>query len=120
MHQAGIGTTAQALRAGKPMLIVPFSHDQPDNAARMVRLGVARVIGRRKYSAATAAEALRGLLEDPAYAARAAAAAAQIQRENGAARAADIIETVLRGAVAGPEGPALPHHRSAHGTFGDL
>ena len=97
VHQAGIGTTAQALRAGKPMLIVPFSHDQPDNAARMVRLGVARVIGRRQYSAATAADALRGLLDDPSFSARATAAAAQIQQEDGAAGAADIIETVLRG-----------------------
>jgi len=97
VHQAGIGTTAQALRAGRPMLIVPFSHDQPDNGARMVRLGVARLIGRRQYSAATAADALRGLLDDPSYRARAAAAAAQIQRENGAKTAGDMIETVLRG-----------------------
>jgi UDP:flavonoid glycosyltransferase YjiC (YdhE family) len=96
VHQAGIGTTAQALRAGKPMLIVPFSHDQPDNGARMVRLGVAKVLGRRQYSAAAAAEALRGLLENPAYRERAAAAAAQIQRENGAATGADVIEKVLR------------------------
>jgi rhamnosyltransferase subunit B len=96
VHQAGIGTTAQALRAGKPMLIVPFSHDQPDNAARMVRLGVAKVIGRRHYSAATATEALRGLVDDGAYRERGAAAAAQIQRENGAATAADVIEQVLR------------------------
>jgi UDP:flavonoid glycosyltransferase YjiC (YdhE family) len=95
VHQAGIGTTAQALRAGKPMLIVPFSHDQPDNGARMVRLGVAKVIGRRQYSAATAAEALRGLLDDPAYRERGAAAAGQIHRENGAATAAEVIETVL-------------------------
>jgi UDP:flavonoid glycosyltransferase YjiC (YdhE family) len=78
------------------MLIVPFSHDQPDNAARMVRLGVARVIGRRQYSAVTAAEALRGLLDDPAYRERGAAAAAQIQRENGAATAAEMIESLLR------------------------
>jgi UDP:flavonoid glycosyltransferase YjiC (YdhE family) len=37
VHQAGVGTTAQALRAGVPQLIVPFSHDQPDNAARCRR-----------------------------------------------------------------------------------
>jgi UDP:flavonoid glycosyltransferase YjiC (YdhE family) len=96
VHQAGIGTTAQALRAGRPMLIVPFSHDQPDNGARMVRLGVARVIGRRQYSASSATDALRGLLDDPSYSAKAGAAAAQIQRENGVARAGDIIEKVLR------------------------
>ena len=32
VHQGGVGTTAQCLRAGKPMLIMPYSHDQPDNA----------------------------------------------------------------------------------------
>jgi UDP:flavonoid glycosyltransferase YjiC (YdhE family) len=95
VHQGGIGTTAQTLRAGRPMVIVPFSHDQPDNAARIVRLGTGAVIGRREYSAATAAEALRRVLEDPAYEARAAQAAAQIQDENGAANAADVIERVL-------------------------
>ena len=72
VHQGGIGTTAQALRAGRPMAIVPHSHDQPDNAARATRLGVAKTIGRRDYSAATAADALRTLLDDPSYAARAA------------------------------------------------
>jgi len=96
VHQGGIGTTAQTLRAGRPMVIVPFSHDQPDNAARMVRLGIGAVIGRRQYSAATAAQALRQVLDDPACGARAAQAAAQIQQENGPANAADVIEQVLR------------------------
>ena len=35
VHQGGVGTTAQCLRAGRPMLIMPYSHDQPDNARRM-------------------------------------------------------------------------------------
>jgi UDP:flavonoid glycosyltransferase YjiC (YdhE family) len=39
VHQGGAGTLAQALRAGKPTLVVPHAHDQPDNAARVVRLG---------------------------------------------------------------------------------
>ena len=96
VHQGGIGTTAQTLRAGRPMVIVPFSHDQPDNAARVVRLGIGDVIARRKYSAATAAAALRRVIEDPAYAQRAAQAGAQIQGEDGAANAADVIDTLLR------------------------
>ncbi|HET7226412.1 MAG TPA: glycosyltransferase, partial [Candidatus Eisenbacteria bacterium] len=37
VHQGGIGTTAQAMRAGRPMLVVPFAHDQFDNAARVAR-----------------------------------------------------------------------------------
>jgi len=95
VHQGGIGTTAQALRAGRPMLIIPYSHDQPDNAARMIRLGVGRTIRRRKYSAATAAAALEPLLNDPAYARRAAQAAAQLQHEDGAAAAANEIERII-------------------------
>ena len=31
IHQGGIGTTAQALKSGRPMIIVPWAHDQPDN-----------------------------------------------------------------------------------------
>lgn len=95
VHQGGIGTTAQALRAGRPMLIVPYSHDQPDNAARMVRLGVARTITRRRYSAATGADALEALLGDPAYGTHARRASAIVRQEAGAAAAADEIERVL-------------------------
>ena len=36
VHQGGVGTTGQALRAGRPMLIVPFGQDQPDNARRFL------------------------------------------------------------------------------------
>ena len=39
VHQGGVGTTAQCLRAGRPMLIMPYSHDQPDNARRMTEDG---------------------------------------------------------------------------------
>jgi len=95
VHQGGIGTTAQAMRAGRPMAIVPHSHDQPDNAARATRLGIAKTIGRRDYSADTAADALRTLLEDPSYASRASAIAAQLAHENGASAAADVVEQVL-------------------------
>jgi rhamnosyltransferase subunit B len=43
VHHGGIGTSAQALAAGIPQLVVPFAHDQFDNAARLHRLGVAAV-----------------------------------------------------------------------------
>ena len=39
IHHGGIGTTAQCLAAGVPQLIMPLSHDQPDNAARVKRFG---------------------------------------------------------------------------------
>ena len=44
VHQGGAGTLHHALASGRPMIVVPFAHDQPDNADRARRLGVARVI----------------------------------------------------------------------------
>lgn len=71
MHQGGIGTTAQALRAGRSMLVVPFSHEQSNNAARAERLGVARTIARDSYTAERAAAQLKHLLNNSSYSKRA-------------------------------------------------
>jgi UDP:flavonoid glycosyltransferase YjiC (YdhE family) len=94
IHQAGIGTTAQALRAGRPMLAMPYSHDQPDNARRVRRLGVAEVLGRKHYEAKAAARLIWQLLSDNAYAVRAAAVAAKIAEEDGAVAAGDALEAM--------------------------
>jgi UDP:flavonoid glycosyltransferase YjiC (YdhE family) len=83
------------LRSGKPQLIAPFFADQPDNAARVARLGVARVLPRARFRARTAVEALRDLLETPDYAFRAEALAARIRLEDGASAAADIIASLV-------------------------
>jgi UDP:flavonoid glycosyltransferase YjiC (YdhE family) len=96
VHQGGIGTTAQALRAGKPMLLVPFGFDQPDNSARSVRLGLARSIPRKSYSAEIATRELRRLLADECYLAKATEASRQITSENGVGRACDELESLAR------------------------
>jgi UDP:flavonoid glycosyltransferase YjiC (YdhE family) len=96
VHQGGIGTTAQAMRAGKPMLVVPFAHDQPDNAHRVERLGISRTIPRGSYTPERAANALRRILSDPVYSTRAGEVRRQIQQEDGVARACDAIEILLR------------------------
>lgn len=41
-HHGGIGTSIQAMRAGKPQLVTPFAHDQFDNAFRLEELGIAK------------------------------------------------------------------------------
>ncbi len=96
VHQGGVGTTAQALRAGKPMLVMPFSHDQPDNALRMRRLGVARVVPREGYSAMRAARALRDLLDGKTYRLRAEDAASRIAGEDGLGTACKSLEALCR------------------------
>jgi rhamnosyltransferase subunit B len=97
VHQGGIGTTAQGLRAGVPALVVPFSHDQFDNGSRVERAGVGRTLPRAKYNAASAARELRALLARESYTTRAAEVGRQVRSEDGAAAAADAIEEVLRG-----------------------
>jgi UDP:flavonoid glycosyltransferase YjiC (YdhE family) len=92
VHSGGMGTCAQALAAGRPMLVVPFAFDQPDNAARLQRLGVARAIPRKHYTAKRAHSELGHLLAQPAYAARACEAAGRIAEENGARAACAAIE----------------------------
>ena len=83
VHQGGAGTTAHALRAGRPQLVVPFSHDQPDNARRVTDLGVARTLYPRRYSARRAADRLKALLGDPAYRARLVKVAEEVRSEDG-------------------------------------
>lgn len=48
MHHGGIGTTAEALRAGIPQLIIPLAHDQFDNAERVKALGVGERLDARR------------------------------------------------------------------------
>jgi len=51
IHHGGIGTCSQALRAGIPQLIQPYSFDQYDNGARIKKLGVGRTISKRSFHA---------------------------------------------------------------------
>lgn len=71
VHQGGIGTCAEALRAGIPSLVVPFGFDQPDNAERLRRLGVAEVLPRNRINPATLSKKLQQLIESPDYIQRA-------------------------------------------------
>ena len=95
VHQGGIGTTAEAMRSGRPMLVVPYSHDQPDHARRLRRLGVARSLPRERYTTARCVAELGALLREPGYAARAASMAAAVQGEDGVKTACDALERLL-------------------------
>ena len=63
----GIGTTGLAMRSGRPMLVVPHAHDQPDTADRLARLGIARTIDRHRYTPERASAGLQRLLEYPGF-----------------------------------------------------
>lgn len=101
VHQGGSGTTGQALRAGRPMLVVPYGWDQPDNGARIERLGLGVCLPRSEYSVRRAMAALERLLGDGNFAARAEAVGALVRAEEGLGGACDAIEAVWH------EGPAV-------------
>jgi rhamnosyltransferase subunit B len=93
IHHGGIGTTAQAMRSGRPSLVMPCAWDQPDNAERAARLGIARTIAQNRYDPHRVSAELGLLLEDPAYAQRAAEIAAKVRQEEGVKSACDALES---------------------------
>ena len=104
VHHGGIGTMAEALRAGRPMLVVPFAHDQPDNASRAERLGVGRVLSRSRAGNpvhSRMASELAVLLDDDEYARRAAEVGQIVGGEDGVSVACDRLI-----AVASQESPS--------------
>lgn len=95
VHQCGMGTLGTAFAAGVPQLAVPYANDQPDNAWRLERLGVARSLYPQRYRAARVVAELRALRDDPRYGRRAREIAAVVNTERGVATACDVIERVL-------------------------
>lgn len=95
VHQGGIGTTAEALRSGRPMLVTPLAHDQYDNAARAKRLGVAETLAHESYTAERAFSKLQKLLGEARFTRMADRLGSQIRSERGAENAANTIESVI-------------------------
>lgn len=87
----GIGSTAQALRAGKPTLVVPFAHDQFNNGVRVESLGVGSVLYPPMLSAGRMTHALEQLLDSESIQSKAAALGARLASEDGGQRAADAL-----------------------------
>src|SRR5205085_8943052 len=96
VHHGGIGTCSQALAAGIPHLVTPMAHDQPDNARRLQKLGVARSLPVKRFKPESAARLLRELLESRAVAAACAHVRDRMRHENGIAQSCDWIEALAR------------------------
>jgi rhamnosyltransferase subunit B len=96
VHQGGVGTTQQALRAGPPQLVVPHLGDQFDNGARVARLGCGTTLARGHYRAERVAGALGQLLADPGVGETSRRLGRVAAQEDGAAVAAERIIDLLR------------------------
>jgi UDP:flavonoid glycosyltransferase YjiC (YdhE family) len=95
VHHGGIGTTAQALAAGVPQLVMPMSHDQPDNAARVERLGVARSLPPARFKPPAVARLLAELIDSPDVAQRCRGVAQKFHGTEPIGEACRLIEELL-------------------------
>ncbi len=64
VHHGGIGTIIPAIKAAKPQLIVPFSHDQPDNAIRVKNSGLGEILYPHKFTADNCIKMIKKLNAD--------------------------------------------------------
>jgi rhamnosyltransferase subunit B len=106
VHHGGIGSVAQGLACGVPQLIMPMSHDQPDNALRARRLGVAAALRPAQFTAANVARELRLLLDSPLVAQACRACALRIDRAATIRRIVELLEGV--GSRAGGDALSRP------------
>ncbi|MBT0962817.1 glycosyltransferase [Denitromonas iodatirespirans] len=97
VHHGGAGTTAAALRAGKPSVIVPFFGDQPYWARRVHALGAgSRPLPQKTLTVEALAAAINGV--DAGVREKAAALGAAIRNEDGIGNAVAQIEKLMGGA----------------------
>ena len=92
VYPGGIGTLAQTIRAGIPHLVVPHAHDQPDNSARVAKLGLGRFVYPEKYRGPAVAGILKELLRDSALTARCHSFSERINSEVTLALSSSLIE----------------------------
>jgi MGT family glycosyltransferase len=103
---AGHGTLARALASGCPVVAVPHSGDMGENAARADWAGVGVRLPWRWLSPLTLRLAVRRALADPALAVRAASLAQWAAANDGAARAAELVEALALSRIRWRDAPA--------------
>ncbi|GLW30633.1 macrolide family glycosyltransferase [Actinoplanes regularis] len=96
LTHAGMGGSSEGLYCGVPMIAAPQAADQFANAEQLAALGVGRVVDSATVTADDLRATLLRLTTDPAVAARSAEIKRELRANGGAARAADLIEAVLR------------------------
>jgi MGT family glycosyltransferase len=92
ISHAGFGTIVTTLANGLPSVLLPLGADQPDNARSCARLGAARVLGTGARTAGSIQAAVRQVLTDRQYRARAKHVQAAMQALPGAPHAVRLLE----------------------------
>ena len=64
VHHGGLGTISYALASGVPQIVMPFGHDQFDNAHRLQRLGAATTLTGGAQSPSSVANSIEATLRN--------------------------------------------------------
>jgi MGT family glycosyltransferase len=98
VHHGGMGALGQCLKVGVPMVCLPGNLEQEVMAHRFVeKQGLGLVVGRYRLSAGRLKDRVARVLEDPVYAASAAAWARKLERTDPLALAVERIRDFLQG-----------------------
>jgi sterol 3beta-glucosyltransferase len=93
VHHGGAGTTAAALRAGVPAVVMPMGVDQPFWGQTVAALGVGPApVPHQVATAERLAGAIRQAVADGGMGARAAALGARLREEDGVGTAVRLVE----------------------------
>ena len=96
VHHGGAGTTAAALRAGVPSIVVPFLSDQPFWGRRVHELGAGpRPIPRSQLTVETLVAAITEAVTSRPMQAKAADLGMKIRAEDGVSQAVRTIKEFL-------------------------
>jgi UDP:flavonoid glycosyltransferase YjiC (YdhE family) len=87
----GFNSTKEALSCGVPLVVIPIAGDQPYCAERCVALGVAQVVGPDQRTPERIRDAVRAVLDDPSYRARAEAMRQEMQALPGVQHAVELL-----------------------------
>jgi rhamnosyltransferase subunit B len=110
VHHGGIGTCAQAIRAGIPQLSRPLHIDQFENAYRVHTLGLGTYLFKERFNGRVCQEQLAKMLRRAPQMKTLANYAKQVRSDNGLERAARVIlEALMRE-------PLAQHRDYAHAS----
>lgn len=96
-HSGGVGTTLRSLKSGTPQILFPKVNDQPDNANRVRKIGVGRIIDQKHRTADQIAVSISEVIDDPVILANCASMRAGFTDSDPVQMSCDLIESTFDG-----------------------
>ena len=106
ISHGGFNSVKEALSCGVPLVVLPIMSDEPYSAERCAALGIGRAVAPEERTPEAIRDAVRSLLNDPSYRARAQELSAEMHALPGADRVVELLTTLARNRAAISAQPA--------------